>query len=311
MQQDWQLFLENHRSSTHAKAGDHSQLLFDLSGYGVLKISGPDAGKLLQGQVTCDVLAMKPNQSSLAALCNPQGRVISLFRLLHFQAAYYLFLPRNMLPQVKAALKKYGVFYKINLSDETEKIICIGMLGSMQDGMMKAESPLTQQFAIDSARHLIIGDLAEIKIIWERLAGQLPIATSNSWRLLDIYAGVPNIYPETSMLFLPHEIGLHKLNAINFEKGCYTGQEIIARMHYRGKLKKNMYRARISSLSALLPGATIHYQQGQETKIAGSVVDSCYERYNNYVSLIMTEETAAKDNHLFTDDPQSFFKLLD
>lgn len=172
----------------------------------LLKISGTDACKFLQGQLTNNVSALADRQFTLSAHCNPQGRVISLFYLIHLNDAYYLLMPEKMLPITLAALKKYAVFFKSALEDATQELT---------DVLTKIGNPT----------------------------------------LFDIHAGVPRIHPETSGAFLPHDINLDQLGAISFDKGCYTGQEIIARMHYRGKLKKRMQSTTLTTDNPPQPGA--------------------------------------------------------
>lgn len=173
---------------------------------GLLKISGADASKFLQGQVTSDVTALANGQFTLSAHCNPQGRVISLFYLIHLNENYYLLMPRDMIALTQTALKKYAVFFKSTLEDATDEL--------------------------------------------ETILPQL-----NNPTLFDIHAGVPRIHPNTSGAFLPHDINLDQLGAISFEKGCYTGQEIIARMQYRGKLKKRMQSTKLDTAHPPQPGA--------------------------------------------------------
>lgn len=192
----------------------------------LLKISGTDACKFLQGQLTNDVSALTDRQFTLSAHCNPQGRVISLFYLIFLNEVYYLLMPSDILPITLTALKKYAVFFKSALEDTTQELTNV---------------------------------LAQI----------------GNPSLFDIHAGVPRIHPETSGAFLPHDINLDKLGAISFNKGCYTGQEIIARMQYRGKLKKRMQKATF---------ATDHPPQpGVDDKI-GIVVD--VSRQNNHCTVL-------------------------
>lgn len=121
---------------------------------------------------------------------------------------------------------------------------------------------------------------------------------------------IPRIHPETSGLFLPHDINLHQLGALSFDKGCYTGQEIIARMHYRGKLKNHMYQASITSAITPKPGQDIYYLDQQKKHVGGTVVDIQPASPQHYHALIITDETNAKNNHLFLNDHhQAFFTL--
>lgn len=223
-----------------------------LSTHGLLKISGMDTRKFLQGQLTCDVEKITAS-ASLGAYCNPQGRVISLFDIFLWQDAYFLFMPRSMIPITTTALKKYAVFFQVNLTDVSESL-----------------EELTA--AIDG----------------------VPITKADK-----ISKGVPSIYPETSEKFLPHELNLHLLNALSFEKGCYTGQEIIARMQYRAKLKNHLYAASLNCPTPPAPGANVYFQEEQKQQPCGTIVDSCNVGYNEYLVLLVTDETSANAQTLY------------
>ncbi len=206
---------------------------------GLLCVSGTDAKKLLQGQLTCDVNEITETHSSLAALCNPQGRVISLFQLFLFQENYYLQMPREMVAITSNILKKYAVFYKVKLHDASDEAI----------PPFNTEKNLSE------------------------------------WKRKNIEAGIPAIYPDTSEKFLPHEINLHLLNAISFNKGCYTGQEIIARMQHRGRLKKEMKLMIVQLDYAPRPGEDFY----SEGKIQGIIVDSVEFEKGKYQILVILD----------------------
>jgi folate-binding protein YgfZ len=216
----------------------------EISRLGLLSIGGSGAKKFLQGQLTCNLEEILPGQNVLAAHCNPQGRIISLFQLLFLNDQYYLLMPASLLPIAQAALKKYAVFFKVTLNDMSN------------DESLKK---LIDQPTIES--------------------------------------GIPHIYPETSEKFLPHELNLHKLNAISFNKGCYTGQEIIARMQYRGKLKNHMYLVSTVSDTPPIRGQEIF----SETGASGSVVDYAHLGYNNYKLLVIASEHDVNTTPLFLD----------
>lgn len=179
--------------------------------FGLLEISGEQAKKFLQGQLTCNMDEVTPESPHLAAHCNPQGRVISLFYLFLRDDHYFLQMPREMIPIALQALKKYAVFFKVKLTDVSDE----------------------QRIEKNSKEN------------------------------------IPMIYPETSEQFLPHDLNLPALGAVSFNKGCYTGQEIIARMHYRGKLKNQLYRAKVNTQSKPVRGSTI-YSKGE---MCGNLVD--------------------------------------
>jgi folate-binding protein YgfZ len=279
----------------------------NLTHYGLLKVSGQDAKKFLQGQLTCNVEEVTPCQSRISAHCNPQGRIISLFRLILWQQDYYLFMPRDMIPIAATALKKYAVFYKITLTNISDSLSCAGL----QQTVPNALSLLTNQqntliVAISSQppRWLIVSPATTIN---EQITkNNYTFLSSRDWKQLDMASNIPTIYPETSGKLLPHELRLVELNAVSFNKGCYTGQEIIARMHYRGKSKNCLYHANINSHTPPLPGEDIYYEQNTEKLIGGIVIDSCHIKDNYYQTLIITDITHAKNQHLFLHHSQFF-----
>lgn len=236
------------------------------SDWGILKVSGIQAKVFLQGQVTCHLEEITALQGSLGAHCNPQGRVISLFNLFLFQDAYYLLMSRDMVMLTLNALKKYAVFYQVALTDVSDTFTALGSQG-----------------------------IATIPL-WPQLAD------SEVWKCQNICKGIPAIYPATSGKFLPHELNLHELRAIHFDKGCYTGQEIIARMHYRGKLKNHLYQASVSYSTSIQPGALLYTRANQ---VSGTVVDACQDAENHYRLLLVTDEANAKNQHLFLESLDS------
>lgn len=226
-----------------------------LNHLGLLCIAGEGAKKFLQGQLTCNMDDLTPTSSLLGAHCNPQGRVISLFKIFLFQDKYYLQMPCELIPVAYAALKKYAVFFKVTLEDVSNNPEHISYFNSQ---------------AMTSKHE-------------------------------DISAGIPAIYPETSEKFLPHELNLHILQGISFNKGCYTGQEIIARMQYRGKLKNHMYLAQSHSTSAPMRGNEIFKASGA----CGTIVDFAEVGYNSYELLVIAPEADVDSTPLFLDEDKT------
>jgi len=169
-----------------------------------ISVSGPDACKFLQGQLTCDVAALEDRQLTLGAYCNIKGKVESLFYLIRNDAIYFLYPHPDLAEPTLNELKKYAIFSKVALK------------------------------------------LCEILLPAE-------LARSEEQQVL---AQIPQLYPKTAGLFFPHDLNLPELNAVSFTKGCYRGQEIVARMQHRGNLKRRMYLF-ISSKCKLDPGDEI------------------------------------------------------
>lgn len=262
-------------------------MIYELSNTGLIKIEGTDTKKFLQGQLTCNVETLTEKQSCMGAHCNPQGRIISLFYLFQFQNAYYLIMQLHMVPIAISNLKKYAVFFKTEITDVSKEMQVIGYQDS--DAPLDIQNSVCIPVSPESQRFIIAG---EMNAIQNYLSQQSNILSSEHWKTLNIHDGIPTIYPETSEKFLPHEINLDKLHAINFDKGCYTGQEIIARMHYKGKLKNHLYKVEVSSDSLPKPGADVYVKKDNDSRVCGTLVDVSAEVYNNkYQVLIVANET--------------------
>lgn len=274
----------------------------------ILKISGVDAKKLLQGQLTCDLNQLTDMNSLWGALCNPQGRVISFFSIILRQDTYYLLMPTDMAGITLNALKKFAVFYKVMLEDASSSMFVIA---SSKVNDVTHSSAALMICPITLNRFLILGDKENEK---EALAvNQANLLTPAQWKYANISENIPAIYPETSGQFLPHEINLKEIGAISFNKGCYTGQEIIARMEYRGKLKKHLYQAIIIHDSLPTPGADVFAKTTDTADVVGSIIDSTPQpgEKDAYRVLILIDEINAKDHHLMMDpSTKQHFKLV-
>lgn len=209
-----------------------------LEDFGLIKINGPGAQKFLQGQLTTNVEKLSPNQYLLSAHCNPQGRVISLFHLINYNDCYYFFLPKDLIQTTINALKKYTVFYKLSMIEDSHDM-----------------------------------HNSELFKILQHCHNEI------------ISLNLPIIYAATSGKFLPHELNLPSFNAIDFNKGCYTGQEIIARMHYRGKSKSSLYKYSINAADIEI-GSDIYLND----KACGTIVNIWHTQYATFALCIMNEK---------------------
>lgn len=236
----------------------------------LLLVKGPEAGKFLQGQVTCDLRELSTQVTRIGAQCNPKGRILLSFRALQVDAdTIVLRIPASMLDKAKSSLGKYIVFSKAKLHDGDDYTL-FGLYGEgarQTAGIIFNALPAENDAWIEKDGNILI-QLAEDRFeCWiksadaaafdQQLADHTLTGNLSDWDLLNIRAGIADIYPETIELFTPQEINYQLVNGINFRKGCYTGQEIVARLHYRGKLKRHMYRFELSGGQLPVPGAAL------------------------------------------------------
>lgn len=267
----------------------------DLSYLGLLKVEGFRAKELLQGQLTCHLDDITSTQTRLGAHCNPQGRIISFFRLFFYRDAYYLQMPKRNIAIALNALNKYARFFKVILSDASNELNRIGCIGDQISSILHTPTNIDEMIEVDNKliikcpgerpRFEILGEGSHLQSFWETIRSHHTVITNDAWKYLDIEATIPQIYPESSEKFLPHEINLDKINGISFNKGCYTGQEIIARMEYKGKVKTKLRTASIECDVEPIIGNDIFEESGP----AGSIVDFCKTGYNKYECLIISK----------------------
>jgi folate-binding protein YgfZ len=254
----------------------------------LLLVKGPDAIKFLQGQVTCDLRELSAPVTRIGAQCNPKGRILLTFRALQMdEETIALRIPTTMMENAKKTLGKYIVFSKAKIYDGSDTYQLFGLFGEHASQVARdffGELPADNDGWIGKDGNFLIQlepdrfecwiNSASIEIFEQHMKSTLQITDQNDWNLLDIRAGLADILPLTAELFTPQEINYQLVNGINFRKGCYTGQEIVARLHYRGKLKRHMYHFEISSDQLPLPGSTLVNASTQH--ICGHLVSAAF-----------------------------------
>ncbi len=234
----------------------------------VLQIAGPDAEKFLQGQTTCDVRLVHDTHGSLGAFCDNKGRMIANFFVWREASTYYLLLPTTLRDTTLSHLRKYGVFSKVTI--EPEENVQLGeWLGSAAEIPKKIRSI---PFPRDS--HLIL-DPFPPPLAGEATPGE------EAWRTRNVQTGLVWIYPETSGSLTPQMINLGKWDGISFKKGCYVGQEIVARTEHLGQLKRHLYRAHLDEPTAVKIGDPLTSSSSQSI---GMIVELAREK--NGLSLL-------------------------
>lgn len=272
----------------------------DLVDLGLIRISGKDAKPFLQGQLTCDLEEVNTKESRIGAHCDVKGRIIAIFRLFLYQEDYYFLLQNSTLPLLLASLQKYAVFSKVVLTEVGKDWQKIGLYGSNVKDLLEkqglystevngvAESDHKLSLSISGPVHRLIL-LAPLSDSIGNIGIQFEQQSVDHWHLLDIMAGIPTIYPETSGQFTPHQLNFLEISGVSFNKGCYIGQEIIARTHYLGKSKSRLYRVRFEANSPFLPGTPLFGDQKAEK---GTLIMSAKEQGNRYEALVCLQTQA-------------------
>lgn len=229
--------------------------------YGMLLTQGPDSSQFLQGQTTCDFKEVTDNQSRLGAFCNPKGRMISSFLTARRDDQNYLLrMRRDIVESTKAAFGKYIVFSKAEQIDLSDQIIVLGLHGDKaraalvdtfgnapteKNQVCQQENQLVLQLDDEGLTFECWLDIESAEKYWNQLSQVLKPTGSNQWQRLTIQQGVGELSSALVDEFIPQLLNFTLIGAVSFDKGCYTGQEVVARMHYKGKPKRGLYRIQL------------------------------------------------------------------
>lgn len=302
MKPEWQLFLENAGAEINENKvisfGNlqreqrvaHSGLVMtDLSHFGLISVYGDDASTFLQGQLTNDIRDVSETHSQLSAYCTPKGRMLANFRIFKREDTFYLRLPRTLLEKALNRIRMFILMSKVTMEDASDSLVHFGVsgetaeqhLGDHFDSLPANDDDVVQhngytiiRVAGLYPRYEIYGELEPMTELWNSLDVHAALIGNGPWSRLGILAGIPVIYPETSEAFVPQMANMQLINGVNFQKGCYTGQEIVARMQYLGKLKRRMYLINIDTDQDVKPGDTLFSSDSSSGQGTGQIVDA-------------------------------------
>ncbi|WP_162301306.1 YgfZ/GcvT domain-containing protein [Nitrincola tibetensis] len=291
----------------------------------LLSVEGPDAHKFLQGQLSCDLREVDQDGSRLGTHCNIKGHIASLYRVMRSpEQGYWLRVHHTLTDTGFNLLKKYSIFSKVSLQNLSQSHSGLGFSGSLAKDCL--QHCLGQPIALEEYHSIrnehwtltrIPGNRYELWGTTEILAALLPEilalaspAPTEQWILQDIEQGLPDIRPETQESFIPQMLNLQVFKGISFNKGCYTGQEIVTRLQHRGQLKKPMYRAQVTAKQAPTPGDMINSDSKEGV---GQVVISATSNINanQYELLAVINKERAENEQIFlaTGEPLSLLEL--
>jgi len=274
--------------------------IFELSSYSFIDVTGVDVDRFLQGQLTINVETPQPKKAFLASLCNPKGRVVSLFFMAKINAGYRLYLPKSLQEKTVEQLRKYAVFFKVvvNVANEDTPLLATKGLTFSQVDELMIEHQLVDYACINGTDLSIIIPCSEQQT--PPLTHRNNIARQFSLQIVEQDSGwywalamleIPWITIATSEQFLPHNLNLPSLGAVDFNKGCFTGQEVIARMQYKGKLKQHLARFKGDGSYGILPGGVIQ----QAGKKVAEVICVAINLEKEVLVLALLKDSAEQD----------------
>ena len=264
-----------------------SNLHFDLSHFSLLKISGEDAAEFLENQLTTHLPDLEQHGWLMSAWCNPKGRVLADFILYKREDAFYLVLPSMLKQNLVQRLRMFILRARVQIEDADENHALIGLQGSQIEPLLEQ---LDQTFVQSQPKLSHIEQISCIRFpdntprvmlviaadSIRRTLNQILMACQESdrsyWSLLDIKAGIPWVTTSTTEKFLPQMLNLDLSGGLSFQKGCYPGQEVIARVHYRGEVKQRLCIG--TGHGNVIPGPGDVIEDAKTGKSLGDVIDA-------------------------------------
>ena len=326
MKTDWKAFLvdagaeyagglvANYGNPEQEQEVVNSGLVFsDLGHLGVIAAHGKDVEAFLQNQFSNDISRVAGNISQLNAYCTPKGRIIGLFRLFRRADTFYLRLPVDTLDAMLQRLRMYVLRADVTLEDVSENFIGVGVSGATALQELTDAVGMVPEDINHVTHH---GDLTILRVpgahprfevyatsleaatgLWDTLNVRGAPVGLAAWRLTEIQAGIPTIFADTSGLFVPQMVNLQLVDGLDFRKGCYPGQEIVARMQYLGTLKRRMYLGHIDTSDAPRPAAEL-FTADDSKQASGRIVDAQPHPDGGYAALAVLQITAAASGSL-------------
>ena len=290
-------------------AAANSETMFaTLSHFGLLRFTGDDGQQFLHSQLSCDVSGLEAGQARYGSYNTPQGRMLASFLLWRQGADYVMQLPRSLCEPVRKRLAMYVLRSKVKAGDVSDTYVLLGLAGASAAQLLAtAFGRIPEQrlylmqaddvglLRLDDCRFEIVVSPARADSIRADLAAGTTAIGAEQWDRTNILAGIPYVTPATQEQFVPQMANLDLIGGVSFDKGCYPGQEIVARMHYLGKLKQRMYLANVIGGAAPQAGDKL-YSPALGEQAVGMIMNAAPSPDGGHDVLAVMQITCASGN---------------
>ena len=258
-------------------------MVIHLKNRALLKLTGSDSEAFLQAQLSNDISKLDNSSVQLNAYCQHQGKILALFWVMRSGDDFLLSFPLDLLDSIKARLQMFVLMSDVTITDVTEQYLQIGVIGKSQK----------DSFTLNENLSLVLADPKNLS--------NFDLTSQDYWDKACIESFLPEINSTTTETFVPQILNLD-INeiAVNFSKGCFPGQEVVARLHYLGKVKRRLFA--FKSDSPLSIGDTLHCAQSKSAKASGSVVSQV--KFGADFYCLATLEVENKDNKITINNDQ-------
>ena len=315
MNPDWQTFLLTQAISVNEGTATQ-EFISDLSHLSIIEITGQDAVEFLNGQFTINIKQLAKNHLQFSAWCNPKGQVKTTFFIYRHKTGFNILLPAELKDSFLKQLQMYIMRANVKLIDKSDVLVRVGiqtnnnkLLAESTGSLPEQEGGITIQKGLhclhtfssenNSQRYIFIGSIEKLTNLWQEFLRHSTAMDTATWKLLDIQAGYPWLSQQTTEKLLPQMLNLDLIDGLDYQKVCYPGQEIIARLHFRGQLKRSLYLA-TCSVDVRPEIADRLYANDHENSI-GIVINA--QVYEDKYYLLAVIEKELIENHLSLHEP--------
>lgn len=305
---DWQKFIK-----TQAITQKDDEYICDTNELGLILVQGADAELFLQNQLCNDITLIDENSFQFSACSTAKGRLLGIFRIVKIETGYLLIMPISMMATLLQHLQKFILQAQVTLADASNHFARFA-IQSKQPGILDQiilPRQSGQVFQSDSLISLHLGSVQqqsrflllslsvdEAQSIWKNFSQLLQISHFNSWRLSEIKAGIPVILPACTETFVAQMANLDLLDGVNFKKGCYPGQEIVARMQYLGTLKRRMFLAQLDTDHCPEAGEDLIGLDNDTADGSGKIIDAVIDQYGQCFCLLIAQTRKVESDQL-------------
>jgi folate-binding protein YgfZ len=319
MNRDWQDFLAANGARISEQSvsdfGDieseriaarEAGVLCDLSQFGVLRVSGGDAQSFLQNLLSNDIRAVTPTRAQLSSLNSAKGRMLASFIIWRIGDSYFLQLPAVLCEPIRKKLSMYVLRANVTVTDISAETVVLGLSGNVASGLLHSaygESPQTLHdvttgeygvlLNVGRSRWQLVTSPQHAIRIWNQFRSAIRPVGSGCWDWLNIMEGLPVILPPTQEQFVAQMVNFDLVDGVSFNKGCYPGQEIVARTRYLGKLKRRMYLAHVDCVDPPAAGNEL-YSADMNGQSTGMIVNSAVSPDGGYDVLAVVQISSAE-----------------
>jgi hypothetical protein len=304
----WQEFTESQCAKTAS-----GNFICDASELGLILVNGDDAESFLQNQLSNDISHIDETRFQLSSYSTAKGRMLSIFQVVRISNGFILITPITMVETLLQRLQMFVIQANVSLANASDHFARFALQTDNKDIIKHPDLPELEGRVIqnDNLISLQLGSLDQQKrylvlclsadeaiSMWNEFKQHLQVADFAAWRLSQIKSGIPTIYPQTSEEFVLQMANLDLLEGVSFKKGCFPGQEIIARMHYLGKLKRRLFLTSFKTGKCPMPGDDIIARGAESPDGSGKVVDAVIGDEGTCYCLYIAQIKKATNNEL-------------